>query len=130
VDRVEVVGCCDADRGRAERAAGVARRSSPGARHYDDLDHLLADARPDAAFNITPAPVHAGVSQACLDAGVHVYTEKPIAGTLADADRLIETARARDLHLLAAPGVAATRRIRWLAAIVASGRLGNLSLAV
>ena len=81
-------------------------------------------------INLSPAPAHASVSQPCLDAGINVYSEKPLAGTLAEADRLIETARERGVLLLCAPGVAVTRRFQWLAEIVASGRFGPLSLAV
>ena len=72
---------------------------------------------------------HAAVSQACLDAGVHVYSEKPIAGTLAEADRLIETAAEKSVLLLCAPGTAALRRFAWVREIVASGRYGPLTLA-
>jgi predicted dehydrogenase len=90
---------------------------------------MLADAGLDAVFNLTPAPSHASVSQACLEAGMSVYSEKPIAGTVAEADRLIETAGARSVLLLCAPGTAALRRWAWVREIVASGRYGPLTLA-
>jgi predicted dehydrogenase len=129
-DRVDLVACCDADREKADRAANAVRTTWPGVRAFTDLAELLGDGRLDAAFNITPAPAHAAITAACLEAGVHVYSEKPLASSLADADRLIALARERGLLLLCAPAVAATRQTRWLASIVASGRLGRLSLAV
>ena len=70
------------------------------------------------------------VTRSALDAGLHVYSEKPIASTMAEADALIELARERGRHLICAPAVAVTRRFRWLAEIVASDRFGRLTLAV
>jgi predicted dehydrogenase len=129
-DRVELVGCCDTDGEKAAGAADAMRGVWPDVRTWTNLEDLLRDGRLDAAFNITPAPAHAQVTAACLEAGVQVYSEKPLASTLADADRLIAMARKQGLLLLCAPAVAATRQTRWLADIIASGRLGHLSLAV
>jgi predicted dehydrogenase len=128
--RAELVGCCDARSEAAERAVASVLDWAPGARAYTDAATMIAERKLDAVFNITPAPLHAVISQACLDAGAHVYSEKPIAGSLADADRLIETARARSLLLLCAPGEAVSRRTTWLREIVDSGRFGALTLAV
>jgi predicted dehydrogenase len=49
---------------------------------------------------------------------------------VAEADELIALAKSSGLHLLCAPAVAVSRRFRWLADVVASGRLGPLTLAV
>ncbi len=106
------------------------RSTWPDARAVTDLAELPGDGPPDAVFNITPAPAHGAITAACLEAGVHVYSEKPLASSLADANRLIAMATDRGLLLLCAPAVAATRQTRWLADIVDSSRLGRLSLAV
>ncbi len=129
-DRVEIRAFVDARPEAADRAAGFVAGWSPNAATYVDVPAMVAAGDVDAAINLTPAPRHAEVSHACLDAGLHVYSEKPIAGTLADADRLIATARERRLLLLCAPGVAVTERFRWLATVVDSERLGRLTLAV
>jgi predicted dehydrogenase len=128
-DRVEVAACCDARAENAARGVDTVRSWSPGATAFTDLARMLAEARLDAAINLTPAPVHAPITQACLEAGVHVYSEKPIAESISAADRLIATAAAGDLLLLCAPAVAVTRRFQWLADIVDSGRFGPLTLA-
>ena len=91
---------------------------------------MLADEQLDAVFNLTPAPAHGPVTRSALEAGLHVYSEKPIASSLVEADELIELASERGRHLLGAPAVAVTRRFRWLAEIVASDRFGRLTLAV
>lgn len=127
---VQIVGCCDPQPGAADRATQAIAGWSAGVAAFTDLETMLNQAKPDAVINLTPAPLHAGISQACLEAGVHVYSEKPIASNLADADRLIETAKDRSLLLLCAPATAATRRFQWLGEIVNSRRYGPLTLAV
>ncbi len=128
-DRVRLVACCDACIENATRGVETVSRWSPGASAYTDLSRMLAQAHLDAVINLTPAPLHAAITKSCLEAGVHVYSEKPIAESLAEADELIEMAHERNLLLLCAPAVAVTRRFRWLADIVASRRFGRLSLA-
>jgi predicted dehydrogenase len=127
-DRVEIVGCCDPRLAAAEELAELVRAWSPAVRAFDRLDDLLAQAAPDAVFNLTPAPVHAQVNRQCLEAGVHLYSEKPIATTVEEADGLIALARSRGLTFLCAPASAVTRRIRWLRDVIASGRLGRPTL--
>jgi predicted dehydrogenase len=129
-ESVEVVGCCDPSLEEAARAAASVESWSSAALAYSEIDRLVADAAPDAIFNLTPAPAHGALNQAALEAGVHVYSEKPIASSLADADRLITTAKGAGLLLLCAPASAATGRLRWLKEIVDSRRFGPLTLAV
>jgi predicted dehydrogenase len=114
----------------AQRLVAAVAETSPHAQAFDRLDDMLEKAHPDAVFNLTPAPLHAEVTAACLAAGANVYSEKPIAATLADADRLIAQAHAANLLLLCATASAATRHVRWLRGIIESGRLGRPTLAV
>ena len=97
---------------------------------FDALDAMLGAGGLDAVIDLAPAPRHATVNQAILDAGLHLYSEKPIANTVAEADRLIATATDRGVTFLCAPGVAATRRVRWLKELVDSGRYGHATLVV
>jgi predicted dehydrogenase len=125
-----VAALMDPRDGAATRAAAAVASWSPGAVAYRDLDSMLAAGGLDALVNLTPAPMHGTVNQAVLDAGINLYSEKPLASTLAEADRLIETAANRGVLFLCAPGSAATRRVRWLAELVASNRYGPATLAV
>lgn len=85
--RVELVGIADAVPRAAERlAAEAATRPLP------DLGALL-DARPDAVYVATPNAHHVAPVLAALGAGVHVFSEKPMATSLADARRIRDAAR-------------------------------------
>jgi predicted dehydrogenase len=129
-DVVRITGLVDPRPGAAAGVAAEIAGWSPGARAVESVDALLAAGDVDAAINLVPAPGHGALNQRLLDAGLHLYTEKPPASTVAEADRLIATAEARGLTFLSAPGVAVTRRFRWLDALVRSGRFGAPTLVV
>jgi predicted dehydrogenase len=128
--RAEIVGCCDARQAAAERVVAAIRDSSPRAAAFDRLGEMLEAVAPDAVFNLTPAPFHAEVTAACLAAGAHVFSEKPIAASIAEADGLIAQADEAGLLLLCATASAVTAQIRWLREIIDSGHLGRPTLAV
>ena len=56
---------------------------------YADPKALVDDASLDAVVICSPAGTHAEVILAALDAGLHVFVEKPMCITLADADRIV-----------------------------------------
>jgi myo-inositol 2-dehydrogenase/D-chiro-inositol 1-dehydrogenase len=68
-----------------------ARLNAPQA--YRDPLELVADASIDAVAICSPATTHAELVVAAAQAGKHVFCEKPMALTLADADRAIDAAR-------------------------------------
>lgn len=67
------------------------------------LAQILADPRVAILVNLTNPASHFEVSRAALEAGKHVYTEKPLAMRFAEAEALVELAEERGLELAAAP---------------------------
>jgi predicted dehydrogenase len=129
-DEVVIAALVDPRPGAAERAVASVAAWSPGARAFLGVEEMLAAGDVDAAIDLTPAPLHGGVNLACLEAGLDLYSEKPLAGSLEEADRLIAAAAERGRLFLCAPGEAVTKRVRWLVDLVASGRFGSPTLAV
>jgi predicted dehydrogenase len=129
-DAVRITALADPRPGAPEAVAAAVAGWSPGATPYPDATAMLASERLDGVVNLTPAPMHGEVNRRVLEAGVACYSEKPLASTVAEATALIELAQARGTLLLCAPGSAVTTRIRWLASLAASGRLGHPTLAV
>ncbi|MFI2566469.1 Gfo/Idh/MocA family protein [Paenarthrobacter sp. NPDC018779] len=83
----ELVAVCDTNPERLEAAA--AAHGVPGyASHLD----LLEKVRPDVVHICTPHHLHASIAADCLEAGVGVIVEKPLAHTLEEGRRLIEVA--------------------------------------
>jgi predicted dehydrogenase len=85
--RCDVVALCDTDRGRAERRA---REWGLAPRIYTEYGDLLNDSAVDALELLTPTHLHAEQIVAALAAGKHVSCQKPIAITVAEADRIAE----------------------------------------
>jgi predicted dehydrogenase len=68
------------------------------------LDELLnGPDRPDLILNLTNPDAHFQVSKLCLEAGRHVYSEKPLATNMADATELHATAKDKGVLLASAP---------------------------
>lgn len=85
LDGVTLVGVYDVDLARAEAVAGPL-----GARAFDDLEAFLAAV--DVVTVAAPAVHHAAPAVAALKAGKPVYSEKPLAVTPDDADRMVAVA--------------------------------------
>ena len=118
-----VVAVCDTDRSRAEALAALA----DGAAVFTDVEKLCA-AGVEAVSVCTPHPEHWRAAQPALERGVHVMVEKPMAASLADADRLATAAQRSGAKLSVIfqrrfwPAVLRTRQA------IDEGRLGRLIL--
>jgi predicted dehydrogenase len=88
----ELVAVADANAARAAEIAGAL-----GCRHAADYRSLLGSI--DAACVAVPTEKHHEVVLACLEAGVHVLVEKPLARSLAEADGLLALAKRKGLVL-------------------------------
>lgn len=97
-DRVTLLGATDVDRRAAE--AFVEKH---GGTAYPDLTALLSDPRVEAVINLTSHHAHAEVTCASLEAGKHVHSEKPLAGTLADGQRCVDLAARKGQRLSCSP---------------------------
>jgi predicted dehydrogenase len=86
----ELTWCCDADQAVCARVAGL----YPSARATTDLQDLLDDPQLDAVVLATPVPTHADLAVRVLEAGKHCFVEKPLAQSVADAERAVEAGRA------------------------------------
>jgi predicted dehydrogenase len=98
-DKVEVVAIADTVAARAKEVA--ATYGIP--RAFTGLDDMLDGAELDAVLNLTPIPMHGETCIRILSAGKHLATEKPLATSMADADRIRALAAERDLTVVCAP---------------------------
>jgi len=93
-----VAGVFDRDPERARRFAS--HHSLPV---YPALDEVLRDPRVSIVLNLASPGAHFEISRASLEAGKHVYSEKPLALELARARELVELAERLDLRIACAP---------------------------
>lgn len=121
---LELLGAWDHD---VARLFAFARRHAVPT--YAGLEALLADQRIEAVLNLTNPHAHHAVSRACLEAGRHVYSEKPLAMDLAQARELVALAAARGLHVSAAPSRLLGRPAQTLWRALRDGAIGTPYLA-
>lgn len=95
---VEVVSCVDIDPERAK--AFAARHSVTG---FGRLEDALHGGAVDIAIILTPPSTHVGLARRALDAGAHVYVEKPLGLDPTGTEALLDHARAKRLLVGAAP---------------------------
>jgi len=117
----EITAVCDP----FARARDDARRFLPDALVTDSLDELLGSGI-DAVMVLSPDDTHAGISIRALEAGVAVFCEKPLAIDLADADRMLETARRTGSRLYIGHNMRHMPVITLLRRLILEGRIGEV----
>jgi len=117
---LEIAGVTDIDRRRVQAVAAYY-----GVPTFANTDALIADPSIDIVVNLTSIPSHFDVTRAALDAGKHVYSEKPLVTDMAQAHELVEFAAERGVRLSCAPSnlLGATAQTMWKA--VTDGAIGT-----
>ena len=72
-------------------------------RNYDSLEQLLAEPSIEMVLNLTNPSSHYEITKRCLDAGKHVYSEKPLAMAMPEAHELLALAESKGLQISSAP---------------------------
>ncbi len=91
-----VVGIAD-----PQADADVVRELAPSAQLVSDARELLETLRPDVVHIVTPPATHAALAQQAIEAGCHVYVEKPFTPTRAEAEAIFAAAAARGVQVCA-----------------------------
>jgi predicted dehydrogenase len=116
---VVLVACADLD---ADRAAAL---SAKGGFPALPVETLLADPSIEIALVLTPPLAHAPVSLAAIEAGKHVYSEKPLATTRDDAQRLLSAAGSAGLWVGGAPDTFLGGGVQTARALIDEGLIGT-----
>src|SRR4051794_13876960 len=119
---VEVSYICDLDPERLERYG----RRYPSARPTRDVDNVLSDPKVDAVVIATPVFTHFGLASRALSAGKHVFVEKPLASSSAEAGELIELADQMDRVVMCGHTFLYSPAVREVKRIIESGELGEV----
>ena len=119
---VRLAWCVDADAERRARFEPVFRQ----ARFGDSLDEALADEALDGVVLATPVPTHADLAVRVLEAGKHCFVEKPLALSVADAERAVAAASASERILMVGHLLEYHPGVRALSDLVHGGELGSV----
>jgi predicted dehydrogenase len=106
--------------------ASVTLAQQYGVAHWGTLASLLAQTRPDGIVLASPNDWHVPQALACLEAGVSVLVEKPVASSLAQGEALWRAAQASSARVLVGHHRAHSPIMAQARQVVQSGRLGRL----
>ena len=118
-DSFDVIACADVDAECAAAFADIHRLP------VATVDALIADPSIDVVLNLTPPAAHASVIRAALEAGKHVYTEKPITTTVAEGRELLAVAEGRGLRIGSAPDIFLGAAYETARELIAEGAIGT-----
>ncbi len=119
---VQLVALVDRDRDRLNTLSARLHVQ----RRFDDYRSVLGDANVDSVAICTPPDCHAEIGLAALDAGKHVFVEKPLALCLDDADRLVNRAAAASGKAMVGFNFRWHPSVRHARRLIEDGALGNL----
>lgn len=117
----ELAWLCDLDQGKLDRFAHLA----PDGRTSTDLDEVLADDALEAVAIATSAPTHAQLALRAIEAGKHVFVEKPLALTSADARAMAAAADRAGVLLVVGHLLVHHPAVAMLKSLIDSGELGR-----
>jgi predicted dehydrogenase len=118
----ELTWCCDASESARARVAA----QFPGARQSGELQDLLDDPDLDAIAVATPVPTHAEHAVRVLEAGKHCFVEKPLAQSVADAERVVQAAAAAGRQLMVGHLLEYHPGVEKLKELADAGELGEI----
>ena len=121
-DIVNLYACASRGLEKAVRKAEQHNIPKPCA----SADELLADPDIDIVLNLTVPSVHTEINLAVLEAGKHLYTEKPLGTDWEGANRIMALAKAKGLYLGAAPDTFMGGRLQTCRALIEDGTLGEI----
>jgi predicted dehydrogenase len=120
---LELIGVMDRDQSRARRFAEW--RGVPA---FPSLADVVNDSRVDIIVNLTNPESHYEVTKAALDAGKHVFSEKPLSTSFPQAEELVALAEKKGLELAGAPCSILGETAQTLWAALRKGRIGKVRL--
>jgi predicted dehydrogenase len=118
----ELTWCCE----RSDETRARVRGRFPGSRFTADIADLLGDPELDAIALATPVPTHAALAGEVLEAGKHCFVEKPLAQSVADAERAVAAAEASGRVLMVGHLLEYHPGVRKLKELADSGDLGDI----
>ncbi|HYE17729.1 MAG TPA: Gfo/Idh/MocA family oxidoreductase [Tepidisphaeraceae bacterium] len=122
---VELVSTCDR---KGERARRLSRWWKVPNR-FESIEQLLAGPAFDLLVNLTDMQEHEAINRAAVAAGKHVWSEKPIASTLAAGQEILADAKKRGLRVWGAPTVVNSPQFRFMKKTLDAGTLGRVAAA-
>jgi predicted dehydrogenase len=121
IPNCRVIAACDTEPLMARQLAE--RFKIP--QHFSDLKEMLKVAAPDVVHVTTPPASHFPIARICLEAGSHVYVEKPFTLNTAEAEALIDLAEKKGTKITVGHDLQFSHAARRMRKLVEDGFLGG-----
>jgi len=121
IREAEIFAVCD----KEELMAKQLFERYPIKHYFSDIQEMLENAQPDVVHITTPPQSHLELGIQCLDAGCHIYVEKPFTLDVAEAVRLIDHANASNLKVTVGHDYQFTHAKRRMRELIRDGYLGG-----
>lgn len=127
-NKLEIVGVCDILPEKMEELLEKHELKNDNSIHrYTDYKELIAAEKPELISIATESGNHAEIALYCIEAGINVIIEKPMAMSIADANKIIELAEEKHVKVSACHQNRFNVAVQELRKAVESGRFGKIS---
>jgi predicted dehydrogenase len=123
---VKIVSLCDIKQDRAEAQN---KKYNIGASTYNNINTLLKGNAFDLMLTLTDMQMHGALNKIGLQAGKHVWSEKPLANTYAEGKALVDFAKLKGVRIWGAPAVVTSPQFEFMSKTIQQGKLGKLASA-
>jgi predicted dehydrogenase len=123
---VKIVSLCDIKQDRAEAQN---KKYNIGASTYNNINALLKGNAFDLMLTLTDMQMHGALNKIALQAGKHVWSEKPLANTYAEGKALVDYAKLKGVRIWGAPAVVTSPQFEFMSKTIQAGKLGKLASA-
>lgn len=126
-NKLEFVAVCDVLPDKMDAILVNANLSDAGIKHYTDYKQMIAENQLDLVSIATESGIHAEIACYCIEHGINVIIEKPMAMSMADADKIIALAEKHHVKISACHQNRFNVAIQKLRGALEGGRFGRLS---
>lgn len=123
---IEVVSLCDI---KYDRTVAQNKQYNVQAQTYPNIDAMLAGVPFDMMVTLTDMQVHGELNKKALEAGKHVWSEKPMANTYAEGKALLDLSGKKKVRFWGAPAVVNSPQFAFMSKTIQEGKLGRISSA-
>lgn len=112
-----------------EKKLAKFEKDYPGVKGVKDVSVALNDPEVAGIIIATPAPAHFAVAKQALEAGKHVYVEKPLTLDVKESEALVALAKQKDRKLMVGHLMEYHSAVTWLKDYIDRGELGDILYA-
>lgn len=127
-NKLEIVAVCDVFSEKMEALlAKHDLQTDTSIKRYEDYKQMVAEEKPDLVSIATESGIHAEIALYCIEQGINLIIEKPMAMSIEDADRIISLSEKKGVKVSACHQNRFNVAIQKLRKAVEAGRFGKLS---